>query len=453
MQTEFKKNQEMTVDIIDLSYEGLGVAKIDHYPIFVVNALPGEEVKIRLTKVTKKFAFAKTLEIYKESPDRVEIFDRKLTQVGIAPLQHLSYPKQLDFKQNQVKKTFQKTMNLDDNVFLPIRGMDDPFHYRNKAQVPVREKNGELEIGFFRKNSHDLVLIDDFLIQDETIDAVILQLKDICRACKVEPYNESQHKGVLRHIIVRRGHYSHEIMIVFVTKTAKFPNAEIICQMIKEQIPNVVSIVQNIQSEKTNVILGKKNKLLSGKLHITDTLLNNTYQISPNSFYQVNTVQAEKLYATAISFADFSKIDTVIDAYTGIGTIALSLANFVDHVYAMEIIPQAIEDAKNNARRNNINNVTFEVGDGEIVLEQWRTQNIKPDVVVVDPPRKGLTSLFIESVIKMTPKKVVYISCNPATLVRDVEQFTQNNYKIKKIQPVDMFPQTTHIECVVLLEK
>lgn len=453
MHTELKRNQELIVTIIDLSYEGLGVAKIDHYPIFVENALPGEEVNIHLTKVGKKFAFAKTIEIIKQSPDRVEIFDRKLTQVGIAPLQHLTYSKQLEFKQEQVKKTFTKTMTIAEDVFHPIIGMDNPFHYRNKAQVPVREYNGTLELGFFRKNSHDLVIIDDFLIQDEKIDAVILILKKICQDFKLEPYNEKNHSGTLRHIVVRRGHYSHEIMIVFVTRTAKLPNSEVLCQLIHEKIPEVVSIVQNIQGEKSNVILGKRTKLLSGKLSITDTLLDKTYQISANSFYQVNTVQAEKLYSTAIDFAEFLKSDIVIDAYTGIGTIALSVADHVKHVYAMEINPHAISDAETNAKNNKIKNVTFEVGDGEVVLSNWDSHGIKADAIIVDPPRKGLSHSFIQSVISMKPKKIIYISCNPATLVRDSEILSQENYTIKKVQPVDMFPQTTHIESIVLFEK
>ncbi|MHC5267908.1 23S rRNA (uracil(1939)-C(5))-methyltransferase RlmD [Enterococcus sp. LJL98] len=448
-----KKNQILEVAIIDLSHEGLGVAKVDHYPLFIENALPGETAKVKVMKVGKRFGYARIVEILQESPDRQATTNADLLRTGIAPLSHLAYDKQLLFKQEQVTKVMTKIAKMPEVEVLPTIGMENPLAYRNKAQIPVRKKEGKLVTGFYRKNSHDMIPIEDFYIQEKAIDEAIIKVREILARFNITAYNEEFNEGFLRHIIIRRGHYSHEMMVVLVTRRAKFFKGEEIAAIIKEEIPEVVSVIQNINEEKTNVILGAREKVLFGKSYIEDQLLGNTYRISAKSFYQVNTVQAEALYKKAFELADLQPTDVVIDAYAGIGTIGLSIANQVRHVYGMEIIEEAVEDAQKNAEINHIENATYLVGNAEKTMKQWEKAEIEADVVFVDPPRKGLEAPFIEAVCEMKPKKVVYISCNPATMARDLVLFAEQGYAAKVVQPVDLFPQTHHVESVTLLER
>ncbi|MDF0480429.1 23S rRNA (uracil(1939)-C(5))-methyltransferase RlmD [Vagococcus sp. PNs007] len=448
-----EKNQTLVVEIIDLSHEGLGVAKVDGYPLFIENTLPGEEAEVLILKAGKKFGYAKVTNLLKESKDRVSDINETLIRTGIAPLHHMTYDAQLAFKEQQVSNVFKRIAKMPEVKVESIIGMDNPVEYRNKASIPVRKVNGELTTGFFRKNSHDLVALEDYYIQDKKIDEAIIIVRDVMEKYGVKAYIESENNGNLRHIIVKRGHYSHEMMIVLVTRTPKLFNYEKMVQEIHQQLPEVVSIVQNINPDATNVILGKTNKTLFGQNYIKDELLGKTYRISAQSFYQVNTVQAEKLYQTAIDFAELKATDTVIDAYCGIGTIGLSLADKVKEVYGLEVNPDAISDAKINAKLNDINNVNFEVGKAEYVMPEWLEKDIRPDVLIVDPPRKGLASSFIETAVEMAPKKIVYVSCNPASLARDCELLGAQGYKVERVQPVDMFPQTPHVECVALLTK
>ena len=448
-----EKNQTLVVEIIDLSHEGLGVAKVDGYPLFIENTLPGEEAEVLVLKAGKKFGYAKVTNLLKESKDRVSDINETLIRTGIAPLHHMTYDAQLAFKEQQVSNVFKRIAKMPEVKIESIIGMDNPVEYRNKASIPVRKVNGELTTGFFRKNSHDLVALEDYYIQDKKIDEAIIIVRDVMEKYGVKAYIESENNGNLRHIIVKRGHYSHEMMIVLVTRTPKLFNYEKMVQEIHQQLPEVVSIVQNINPDATNVILGKTNKTLFGQNYIKDELLGKTYRISAQSFYQVNTVQAEKLYQTAIDFAELKATDTVIDAYCGIGTIGLSLADKVKEVYGLEVNPDAISDAKINAKLNDINNVNFEVGKAEYVMPEWLEKDIRPDVLIVDPPRKGLAASFIETAVEMAPKKIVYVSCNPASLARDCELLGAQGYKVERVQPVDMFPQTPHVECVALLTK
>ncbi|UDM32417.1 23S rRNA (uracil(1939)-C(5))-methyltransferase RlmD [Lentilactobacillus laojiaonis] len=446
------KNEEYTVKINDLTYEGMGVAKIDNFPIFIENTLPDEEAVIKVIKVKSTYAFGKVMQYLVKSPNRVEEVDRVYTQTGIAPLQHLAYDAQLAFKKHQVEIDFQK-LGIETEVLDTI-GMDDPTHYRNKAQVPVRMVNGKLETGFYRKHSHDVVPIEDFYIQDEEIDKAILAVRDVLRKFQVTPYDERVHKGTIRNVMVRRGRNSHEMMIVLITRTNKLPNKEFIVNDILKQLPNVDSIIQNVNSEKTNALMGHKNIVLHGKPTIKDTLLGLEFEISATSFYQVNPEQTEKLYSLAVQKADLKPDDVVIDAYCGIGTISLTLAQHVKQVYGVEVVEEAIENAKLNAQLNHIENVEFVANKAEDQMAKWQADGLKPDVIVVDPPRKGLDASLIESVSQMAPKRVVYVSCNPATLARDVQRFMELGYSIKDpIQPVDQFPQTVHIESVTVLEK
>ncbi|PWF99936.1 23S rRNA (uracil(1939)-C(5))-methyltransferase RlmD [Levilactobacillus bambusae] len=446
------KNNDYNVKIQDLTYQGMGVAKVDDFPIFIENTLPGEEVKVRVTKVQKNFAFGRALEWTETSPDRVPELDKAYTQTGIASLQHLAYPKQLEFKQHQVAEDFSKA-KIDVDV-LPTIGMEDPTHYRNKAQVPVRSVKGKTETGFYRQHSHDLVPIEDFYIQDPKIDEAIIVARDLLRKYMITPYDELQDKGVMRNIMVRRGYYSHQLMIVFVTRTKKIPMVDEIVKELGEQLPELVSIMQNVNQKKTNVIMGKSTKLLWGKGYIEDQLLGLTFAISPRSFYQVNPQQTEKLYSLAIEKAGLTGQETVIDAYCGIGTISLALAQHAQQVYGVDIVFDAIEDAKINAQKNHITNANFVTAKAEDQMQTWEEAGLKPDVIVVDPPRKGLDESLIEAASHMAPKKIVYVSCNPSTLVRDVQRFMDRGYHISgPVQPVDQFPQTPHVESVTVLEK
>lgn len=449
-----RKNEQLEVTICDLTHEGLGVAKVAHYPLFIENALPGEQVTAQVLKVGKNFGYAKVLTRQTTSPDRVPMHDQALLRTGIAPLQHMTYGAQLLFKQSQVQNVLKKIGGLSDIPVLPTLGMAQPQGYRNKAQIPVRMLNGQLEVGFYRKNSHQLVPIEDFYIQDPAIDRALLVIRELLRRFQIVPYDEQNHTGSLRHLMIRRGYYSHEMMIVFVTKTKKLHAKTELVQAIVQALPETVSILQSYQPEKTNVILGKHITVLYGKAFIEDQLLGKTYRISAPSFYQVNTLQTEALYQIALAFANVGQQDCIIDAYCGIGTIGLSFAQRVKHVYGVDIVPEAIEDAKKNAQRNHITNTTWVADQAEQAMAKWQQDGLKPKVILVDPPRKGLTPSFIQAALKMAPEQIIYISCNPATLARDLKLFTQDApYRVEKVQPVDLFPQTFHVETVCLLTR
>ncbi|AJA79859.1 23S rRNA (uracil(1939)-C(5))-methyltransferase RlmD [Levilactobacillus brevis] len=446
------KNERLDVTITDLTYQGLGVAKVEDFPLFIENTLPGEEVTIQVTKVQSHYGFARAVAWTQESPDRVKDVDKTYRQTGIAPLQHLAYPAQLKFKQHQIAELFSKSHQ--DVEVAPTMGMDNPTQYRNKAQVPVRMIKGQLETGFYRQHSHELIPLTDFYIQDPAIDAAIIKVRDLLRQFEIPAYNEVSDKGVIRNIMVRRGYYSHEMMIVLISRTQKIPSQAQLVDQIHQALPEVTSIVLNVNAKKTNVIMGNVTRVLYGKPTIEDTLMGLTFAISARSFYQVNPQQTEKLYQMAIDKAGLTGAETVIDAYCGIGTISLALAKHAKQVYGVEIVPEAIEDAKVNAQKNHLSNVTFAVNKAEDQMAEWQAAGIKSDVIVVDPPRKGLAESLIDSAAKMAPKKVVYVSCNPATLVRDVARFTELGYHVDgPVQPVDQFPQTPHVESVTVLVK
>lgn len=447
------ENDYLELKIVDLTHEGLGVAHVEKYPIFIENALIGEKVRAKVTHAGRRMGHGKTVEILEKSPHRVEIADEVHTQNGTMPLQHLEYSKQLEFKRDQVEKLLAKVGGLRDVPVLDTIGMENPTGYRNKAQIPVREVRGQLTTGFYKKGSHDLIPIEDFIIQDPKIDEAIIVVRNILREYSITPYNEETHTGDIRHLVVRRGHFTGETMIVLVTNGFALPHAKEMVEKICEQLPEVVSIVQNINTDKTNVILGKQSMVLFGKDSYTDNLLGHTFNISHQSFYQVNSVQTEKLYQTAVDFAELNGNETILDAYSGIGTMTLALAEKAKYVYGVEIVTPAIENAKENAQINQIDNVEFEVADAGEWLVNKVKDDFKVEVVVVDPPRKGLSPEFVRAVLKMAPEKMVYVSCNPNTLARDLKLFHEGNYTIEKVQPVDMFPMTHHIESVTVLKK
>ncbi|KRN97760.1 23S rRNA (uracil(1939)-C(5))-methyltransferase RlmD [Companilactobacillus kimchiensis] len=443
------KNQEVELQIQDLSYEGKGVAKVDDFTLFVDNALPGETVKAVITRINKNFGFARTLDVLTESPDRVHDIDAIYAQTGIAPLSHLKYDKQLEFKRNQVVTDFSK-IGLKDVVVNETLGMESPFNYRNKAQVPVRQVNGKLTTGFYRRRSHNLVPMENFLIQDPKIDAEIIAVRDILRKYNVRGFDEDKQKGQIKNIMIRRAYFTGEMMVVLVSRT---PDISHYKDIAKEILANseVKSLYLNINSRNTNVVFGPKMTLLGGKKYIDDEILGHTYRISPRSFYQVNPVQTQNLYQLAIDKAELTGKENVVDAYSGIGTIGLSMADKADHITGIEVIEEAVKDADKNAKLNGIDNADFVVGKTEDVLNEWAKNDMSIDVLMVDPPRKGLANSLIDSIKNIKPEKMVYISCNPATLARDLELLS-DTYEIGDVTPVDMFPMTNHIECVTQLK-
>ena len=441
------------VEIVDLSHEGAGVAKAEGLVFFVENALPGELIRMRVLKVNKKIGFGKVEEFLRTSDQRNENLDMAYLRTGIADLGHLSYPAQLDFKRKQVKDSLYKIAGLSDVEVPPTLGMEQPLGYRNKAQVPVRRVNGQLETGFFRKNSHDLLPIEDFYIQDPVIDQVILFTRDLLRRFDLKPYDEQEKTGLIRNLVVRRGHYSGEIMVILVTTRPKIFRVEQLMDRLTEAFPAIKSIMQNINDQPGNAIFGKDWRTLYGQDYITDQMLGNDFQISGAAFYQVNTEMAEKLYQTAIDFAELIEDDVVIDAYSGIGTIGLSVAKHVKEVYGVEVIPEAVENSQKNASINGIINAHYVCDTAENAMKNWLKEGIQPTAILVDPPRKGLTDSFIKASAQTGADRIAYISCNVATMARDIKLYQELGYELKKVQPMDLFPQTHHVEAVSLLVK
>lgn len=448
-----KKNEIVTVEIVDLTHEGAGVAKVDGLVFFVENALPGEIIRMRVLKVNKKIGYGKVEEYLEKSPHRNEELDLAYLRSGIADLGHLAYPEQLKFKAKQVKDSLYKIAGISDMEVPLTLGMDHPVQYRNKAQVPVRRVNGQIETGFFRKNSHDLMPIEDFYIQDPVIDQVVLALRDLIRRFDLKPYDEQEQSGLIRNLVVRRGHHSGEIMVILVTTRPKVFRVDQLIEQLIKQFPAIKSVMQNINDQNTNAIFGKEWRVLYGQDYITDKMLGNDFQISGPAFYQVNTEMAEKLYQTAIDFAELREDDVVVDAYSGIGTIGLSVAKHVKEVYGVEVIPEAVENSQKNAELNGITNTHYVCDTAENAMKNWLKEGIQPTAILVDPPRKGLTESFIKASAQTGADRIAYISCNVATMARDIKLYQKLGYELKKVQPVDLFPQTHHVECVSLLVK
>lgn len=443
-----QKNDYIEVVFEDLTHDGAGVAKVDGYPLFVKNALPGEKAKIKVIKVNKGYGFGRLEEILEQSPYRVDAPCPIYKECGGCQLQHLSYEGQLLAKEKQVRDVLTRIGKLENVKVHPVLGMSEPWRYRNKAQVPVGEREGGLIAGFYQQRSHEIIDMEACMIQQEKNDEVVQAVKRICTKYGVTAYNEQRHKGTLRHIMARHGQVTKEVMVVLVTCTSELPNKEKIVKEIVESVEGVKSIIQNVNSKKTNVILGDETRVLWGEEVIYDLIGNVKFAISSRSFYQVNPEQTKVLYDQALTYAQLTGEETVIDAYCGIGTISLFLAQKAKKVYGVEIVPEAIADANRNAELNGIENVEFAVGEAEVVIPNWYKEGIEADVLVVDPPRKGCDDALLQTIIEMRPKKVVYVSCNPATLARDLRVLEDGGYTTVEVQPVDMFPHTTHCEAV-----
>ena len=450
---EFKKNQELLVDIISEGYQGEGIAKLQGFPIFIPGALRGEKVKIKIVKLTKNHGFGKLLDIVEPSEKRVTPVCSLYKRCGGCQLQHMSYQEQLVFKRNRVKDCLERIGKIKEALIHDTLGMEESLRYRNKVQLPVGIEKGEPIIGFYAPRSHEIINLQQCYIQHEAGDDVVQLTKDWMKEFAISAYDEKTKTGILRHVMIRKGFKTGEVMVVLVTNTEKLPHKDEFIRMVTEKIAGVKSIIQNINNKATNVVLGLKNITLWGSDTITDYIGEFKFEISPLSFFQVNPYQTEVLYKKALEYADLSGEETVFDAYCGTGTISLFLAQKAKKVYGVEIIAEAIENAKKNARLNNINNAEFFVGEAEVIIPQLIKEGKKAEFVVVDPPRKGCEKSLIHAIADMQPNRVVYVSCDPATLARDLRIFEDLGYSTVEVQPVDMFAHTAHVETVVLMSR
>lgn len=432
------------IKIHGLGSNGEGVGKMDGLAVFVEGALPGEEVLAEIETVKKNYAVAKLVEILKPSSERVKPFCPLYEQCGGCQLQHMSYAAQLKWKRQQVIDAVERIGKLDDVKIFDTLGMENPLRYRNKMQFPVGKG---LKIGCYSRGSHKIIDATSCLIQNAGNDKILSAVRKVAAQFKLQPYDEDTHKGFLRHVMGRVG-INGELMIVLVTATKNFPNEKNFVRALLKEIPEVTSIQQNVQTFRNNVILGRDTRVLYGKPTIHDSIGNLKFNISARSFFQVNTAQAEVLYKTARDFAELHGGETIIDAYCGTGTIGLFMARKARRIIGVEVVSSAVADAKRNARENNVRNAEFLVGDAVKVLPRLFDSGVYADVVIVDPPRAGCDRKVLETFAAMNPAKIIYVSCNPATLARDLKILAELNYRTTKIQPVDMFPFTSHVESV-----
>jgi len=448
-----EKNVDYTLDIIDQGHEGQGVGKIDGFTVFVEDAIAGESVEVKIVKVEKNFAFGKLLKILKKSESRISPACPVYARCGGCQIQHMSYDAQLKFKTKLVRETIQRIGGLENVQVNEAIGMKEPWNYRNKAQYPVGTVDGKMVFGFYASRTHEIIQGQDCIIQDKKSYEIAKSAVEFFQEQKIPAYDEKTGKGIIRHIMVRTGFKTGKTMLAIVTNAYNFPESKAFSEYIKLKFSEVKSIVQNINRRNTNVILGDSNKVLLGSDYISDEIGEYTFKISPLSFFQVNPVQTEVLYNKAVEFAGLSGKETVFDLYSGIGTISMFLSAKAKKVYGIEVVEPAVNDAIENAKLNNITNTEFICGEVEKIVPQMYRKGIKADVVVLDPPRKGCERVLIDTVVEIGPEKIVYVSCNPGTLARDLKIFSEKGYIAKEVQPVDMFPQTYHVECVVLIEK
>lgn len=468
---EIKKNQTFAVTIEDMGEDGSGIGKSDGYTWFIKGGLIGDVIEASAMKMKKNYGFARLVRVIEPAAGRVAPECAAARACGGCQLQELSYEEQLKYKERKVFNHLKRiggmdTLFLPDDrdtaagvlgavVMEPIIGMDEPRRYRNKAQYPIGTgKDGRPTAGFYAGRTHSLIPVPDLdcILGSEENKALLKIILDFMEEYRISAYEESMHRGLVRHALLRKGFSSGELMVCLVINGRELPHKEVLAERLKAA--GTASISLSVNTEKTNVIMGTEIINLFGPGYITDKIGNIEYRISPLSFYQVNPAQTEKLYSTAMEFADLSGGETVWDLYCGIGTISSFLAQKAGKVYGVEVIPQAIEDARENARRNGLSNVEFFVGKAEEVLpEQYEKNQIHADIIVVDPPRKGCDQACLDTIIKMAPEKVVYVSCDSSTLARDVKYLGENGYEVKRVRTVDMFPMSVHVETVCLLSK
>lgn len=447
---EFKIGDIVEGEIIDFTHEGNGVLKIEKFTVFVPGALIGDKVRVKIEELKKNFAVGKVIKFIAYSSDRTtHNFDQNIVGGGI-PLLEYNYTKQLEWKKDKVKMDIIKLGAISQVQVNPTLGMDDPFRYRNHTQIPVGTRNGKTVIGFFERGSHNIIDMEGSILQPIIGDKIVQVIRKWIEENNILAYNKKLNKGVLRHIGIRFNK-DKKAMVIIVTSTNDLPNKDELVKSLTSQIPDIVSIYHNINNMQSSPTYGRRYKKIYGYEVITDYIGNYKFNISPNSFFQVNRVQAEKLYNKALEYLDVNSTDTVFDLYCGIGTISLYIANKAKKVYGVEIVKEAIEDAKANAKLNGIQNAEFILGKAEEVFPKLMQEGIKANKVVVDPPSKGCEKEVLEAIIELNPERIVYVSCNSSTMARDIKYLVENGYKVQEVQPVDMFPHTPLTEVVTLL--
>ena len=449
---EFKKNDLVTVKIEDMGHDGEGIGKAEGYTLFIKDTVIGDVVEAKIMKMKKNYGYARLVRVLEASKDRTEPKCSVARACGGCQLQFLTYEKQLEFKKNKVVGNLERIGGFSDISVEKVMGMENPWRYRNKAQFPVgKDKEGNLITGFYAGRTHSIIPNTNCYLGVEVNEEILNAVLNYMRENHVEPYDEVTGKGLVRHILIRYGFKTKEIMVCIIINGRKIPNAAGLVEKLKD-ISGMTSITLNVNTKRNNVILGNEILSLWGKEYITDYIGEVKYQISPLSFYQVNPVQTEKLYGTALEYAGLTGKEIVWDLYCGIGTISLFLAQKAQKVYGVEIVPAAIEDARKNAELNGIDNAEFFVGKAEEVLPaKYKEDGVYADVIVVDPPRKGCDGALIETMLSMKPERIVYVSCDSATLARDLKVLCEKEYQVEKVAVCDMFPGSVHVETVVLL--
>lgn len=446
-----QKGEVIEINITGLGSSGEGVGKYQGFTVFVPGALPTETVKAKVGLVKKSYSTARIVEIIQASAERVEPACPVYKECGGCQLQHLSYAGQLQMKEQQVRDAITRIGHLDTEV-LPVIGCPNPWNYRNKMQFPAAMgAEGKIEIGCYATASHSVVDTEGCLIQKEANNQVLLAVRKWMEKFNITAYDEKTGKGLVRHVMSRVGVHSGEVMAVLITSAYDIPSKKELIDILQKEVPGLVSVVQNINKKPTNIIMGNKNRVIFGKPNIKDSLGALSFNVSAQSFFQVNSEQAEKLYNKALEYAALTGNETVVDVYCGTGTISLYLAKHAKKVYGIEIVAPAIEDAKKNAQANNCSNAEFILGDAAVELPALLESGVKPDVVLVDPPRAGCEEKVLAAIAKVKPERIVYVSCNPASLARDLAYLEENGYKTTVVQPVDMFPFTSHVENVALV--
>ncbi|NLZ51950.1 MAG: 23S rRNA (uracil(1939)-C(5))-methyltransferase RlmD, partial [Thermoanaerobacteraceae bacterium] len=447
-----KIGSEHEIFIEKMAHEGQGIGKINSMTVFVENAIIGEKCLIKIVKSKKDYAIAKIIKILEPSAYRVEPLCTSTKQCGGCNLSHMSYKGQLMFKTEKVKDSLRRIGHIATSVYNTL-GMKTPWQYRNKTQHPVGMHGNYIVIGFYEKGTHNIVETKDCLLQHPIVNEVLSTVKTWMVQYDIPAYDEIAHRGLVRHVVTRVGYRTGEVMVIVVANGRELPFASSLIDKLANNIPPLKSVVLNVNTKKTNVILGSENIPLYGRPYIYDYIGDIKYRISPLSFFQVNPIQVKTLYDKALEYAQLTGSETVIDLYCGIGTITLFLAKRAKKVYGIEVVPEAISDAIYNAKMNGIDNVEFIQGAAETIMPELAAKGIKPDVIVVDPPRRGCDEKTLAAMVKVLPDRIVYVSCNPATLARDLRYLEDRGYKTEKVQPVDMFPQTAHVECVTLMSR
>lgn len=444
---EFNIGDILRGDVIDFTHEGNGVVKIDNFTFFIPNSIIGDKLQFEVKELKKNFGIGSIAKIMEPSIDRVEIVK---TTSGEIPLVNYKYNKQLEWKKHKVEMDLVKFAGLSEVKIHDTMGMDTPYRYRNHTQIPVGIKNGKAILGFYRKGSHDVIDMEESILQPELADRILETIRGWINRNNIKPYDNRKNTGILRHIGIRTNNMN-EAMVIIVTATDYLPNKEELISDLTSKYKEIVSIYHNINNMKSAPTYGRRYVKLFGVDRLIDKLGDFRFNISPNSFFQVNRQQAELLYSKAIEYLNLDKNDEVFDIYCGIGTISLFIANKAKVVYGIESVKAAIDDAKENANLNNIKNAEFIIGNAEEVFPDLMNKGVKGNKVVVDPPRKGCEKEVLEAIVKLSPERVVYVSCNSTTMARDVKYLIENDYEVKEVQPVDMFPHTAHVESIIMM--